>query len=454
MIKKITKYLSSLRFTILLICLLGVMFIIGLWVPQQRLLKSIYLEWQRHSPHLVKFLDAFGLTTIYTSPITITLWILFFINLSLVLWQRIPLVKSRIALSEKKIVDPATAPGYSYRCSLPLPNGLSGDVIVDRLRKSSYTVLGDAAGFYGVRNRLAPIAFMLFHLSFFLILLGGLISVYTEFIGYVDLAQGESFNGDLNRYNASPYPEMPAIGSPPKVFITVKSIVPHVVHNTPTSIDVLLVDKKGRTHDVGINTPYKVGDTSFVFKHLGMAPLFVLKDASGKEIEGSYFKLDVLRMQPDRFTLGGFNFTATFYPDFVPENGKRATRSMEFNNPVFYLVVEKYGKKIAEGLVPKDGALEFPGYRLEMRDMPFWVRFYVIKQSGLPVLYAGFAIATIGVIWRLLFYRREIVGSVREQDGVKCLVVAGRSEYYKSLAEDEFNKLFETILGDGNKDEH
>ena len=447
MAKKIIKYLSSLRFTILLISLLGLIFAIGLWVPQQRLLKSIYLEWQKNSPSLVAFLDALGLTTIYTSPITIALWLLFFLNLSLVLWQRLPLIKSRITLSDAKIADPVTAGGYSFRKLYPLTVELDGEKIIGLLRKKRYTVLGDAAGFYGVKNRLAPIAFMLFHLSFFLILLGGLISVYTEFIGYLDLAQGESFQGELNRYNESPQPKMPAIGSPPSASFTVKSIVPHVVNNTPTGIDVLLVDSRGKTHVVDINRPYSTEHTSFVFKHLGVSPLFVLSDASGKEIGGAYIKLDVLQRKPDRFALGGFTYTATFYPDYVLEDGKRATRSMEFNNPVFSIAVEQGGKKIAEGLVPKNGALEFAGYRLEMRDMPFWVRFYVVKQRGLSILYAGFAIATIGVIWRLLFYRREIIGAVREQDGERCLVVAGRSEYYKSLAEDEFVKLFSTILG-------
>ncbi len=62
MINKVIKYLSSLRFTILLICLLGLMFIIGLWVPQVRLVKDIYIEWYKHSPRLVEFLDASGLT--------------------------------------------------------------------------------------------------------------------------------------------------------------------------------------------------------------------------------------------------------------------------------------------------------------------------------------------------------------------------------------------------------
>lgn len=447
MFRKLLNYLSSLRFTILLISLLGLIFAVGLWVPQQRLLKTIYLEWQRNSPSLVAFLDAIGLTTIYTSPITITLWLLFFLNLSLVLWQRWPIIKSRITISEAKIADPATVGGYPFRSSYPLPADLDGDRIIGLLREKRYTVLGDAAGFYGVKNRLAPIAFMLFHLSFFLILLGGLISVYTEFIGYLDLSQGESFQGELNRYNQSPQPKMPKIGYPPSASFTVKSIVPYVVRNTPTGISVLLVDSRGKTHEVDINRPYSIEHTSFVFKHLGVSPLFVLKDPSGTVSGGAYFKLDVLQRKPDRFALGPFTYTATFYPDYVLEDGKRATRSMEFNNPMFFIAVERDGKKIAEGLVPKNGTLEFAGYRLEMRDMPFWVRFYVVKQRGLSILYAGFAIATIGVIWRLLFYRREIVGAVREQDGVRCLVVAGRSEYYKSLAEDEFTKLFSDISG-------
>jgi hypothetical protein len=443
--KKLIKYLSSLRFTILLIGLLGAIFAVGLWIPQQRLLKTIYLEWQKNSPNLVAVLDALGLTTIYTSPITITLWLLFFLNLSLVLWQRIPVVRSRIALSDTKISDPATAGSYPFHGSYPLPHGLDGDGVIARLRHCRYTVLGDATGFYGVKNRLAPIAFMLFHLSFFLILLGGITSVYTEFIGYLDLAQGESFQGELTRYNESPSPKIPVIGDPPHASFTVRSIVPRVVHNTPTGISVLLVDKSGTTHDVDINRPYKADHASFVFKHLGVSPLFVLTDAAGKETGGAYVKLDVLTMKPDHFAMGGYTFTATFYPDYVLENGKRATRSMEFNNPVFFIRVDQGGKKIGEGLVPKNGILEFSGNRLQMRDLPFWVRFYVVKQRGLSILYAGFAIATIGVIWRLLFYRREIVGAVRQQDGRPCLVVAGRSEYYKNLAEDEFTKLFQGI---------
>ena len=82
-----------------------------------------------------------------------------------------------------------------------------------------------------------------------------------------------------------------------------------------------------------------------------------------------------------------------------------------------------------------------------MRELPYWVRFYVLKEQGVFLVYTGFAIASIAVIWRLLLFRREIVGAVREVEGVRYLVVAGRAEYYKSLAEDEFVKTFRETLG-------
>lgn len=446
MFRTILKFLSSLRFTIWLICLLGFIFAAGLWVPQKRLLKYIYDEWQRNSPGLVGVLDALGLTTIYTSPITVTLWALFFINLSLVLWQRIPVIRGRIALSDTKIADPESVPGYPFRASYRLPDHLDDDRILAALRRRGFTILGDARGFYGIRNRFSPIAFALFHVSFFLILLGGIVSVYTEFRGYVELAQGESFHGELERYTQDPAPKLPEIGSLPDVAFTVQSITPRVVKNTPTGISVILVDRRGKRHEVGINVPYVANHTQVMFKHLGMAPLFVLKDRSGREIDGAYSKLDVLKGGTDKFSLGGFLFSARFYPDYALENGRPVTRSMEFNNQVFVISVEKDGKKIAEGTVPRLGSMEFDGYRLEMRDLRYWVRFYISKQRGLAVVYLGFALATIGVIWRLVFYRREIVGAVREQDGERRLLVAGRSEYYRNLAEDEFGRIFNALL--------
>ena len=113
-----------------------------------------------------------------------------------------------------------------------------------------------------------------------------------------------------------------------------------------------------------------------------------------------------------------------FYPDYMLEEGKPATRSLEFKNPVFIIAVEKDNKQIAEGHLVRNGVLEFDGYRLEMRELPYWVKFTVSKEHGIPIIYSGFLIASLAVIWRLLWYRREIVGKVRDEGGERTLEVA------------------------------
>lgn len=445
MIKNITKFFSSLRFTIWVISLLAFMFLLGLWIPQKSLVKQWYLQWKTTSPNLVGFLDALQLTEIHTSPLMLTLWVLFFINLALVMWQRLPLIRNRIAISDAKIVDPETAGGFSFHGSYELPAGMDGAAVVKSLASRGYTMLGGENGFYGVRNRLSPIAFGLFHISFFLILLGGLTSIYTEFIGYLELAEGESFQGEVQRYSQNPAPKMPIIGTPPQVAFSIKSIVPQASGFTETGLKVELVDDRGVVHILDINKPYVADSSNYVLKNLGMAPLFVLRDPAGREIEGAYFKLNVLKGQIDRFSLGGYEFRTTFYPDFVLENGNPATRSMEFKNPVFQIAVGRDGKKIAEGTIAKNGSFAFDGNRLELRELPFWVRFSVIKEHGIFIVYAGFFLACVAVVWRFLFFKREIVGAVREKEGRRRLVVAGRSEFYKSLAEDEFTTLFHNV---------
>ena len=446
MVKNVIKYLSSLRFTALLICLLGIMFLLGLWIPQKNVVTpEQFIQWKAGFPLLVGTLDTLGLTSIYTSPFILVLWSLFFLNLSLVMWQRVPLIKKRIELSVPKNDDPETAPGYPFRATYLLQTQGDSEAVIGFLRKRGFAVIGGGERFFGVKNRLSPIAFGLFHVSFFFILLGGMISIYSKFIGVVDLAEGETFQGEITRYN--PTPSLPKIGGPPKVSFKVDKITPLVSGNTPTGLKVRLVEASGATRDININSPYNTGYTSFVIKDLGVAPLFEVRDPAGKTIDQAYVKLNVMKGRGDAFILGGFLFRVHFFPDYEVNNGAAATRSEEFKNPVFSLLVEQNGKQIAEGIIPRNGTLSFNGYQLVMQEMPFWVRFMVIKEYGLFILYAGFAMASIAVIWRFLFFRRELIGALREEGGGWRLLVAGRSEFYKSLAIDEFTELFDEALG-------
>src|SRR6266568_7358831 len=106
MIERLFRYLSSLRFTLLLIISLGTLFLLGIWIPQKSLLQGKYQLWKAGYPSLVSFLETLHLTEIYTSPLTLALWGFFFVNLALVMWQRVPVVRQKLAFSPAKLGDP------------------------------------------------------------------------------------------------------------------------------------------------------------------------------------------------------------------------------------------------------------------------------------------------------------------------------------------------------------
>ncbi|GAB4483837.1 MAG: hypothetical protein OHK006_06280 [Thermodesulfovibrionales bacterium] len=444
MMRRTLSMLGSLRMSIGLIIVLSVIFLLGLWIPQKGLLKrDLYLQWKAASPGLVSFLETLGLTDIYLSPVTLILWALFFMNLSLVMWRRVKVIRGAASFVETRIEDPVTTAAYPHKTSFALPAGAQTNAILESLGRQRYRLYGQPMRFYAVRNRFAPYATLLFHLSFFLMLVGGVVSVYTKFEGTVDLAEGEEFSGEIERYNDMP--RLPKVGGPPKVHLTLERIQPEVASGQPTGIRAIFREAGGRQVPAEVNRPYESGATSLVIKDLGVAPLFVIRDKEGRELDGAYVKLNVLLGREDGFQMAGLDVAARFFPDYAMKNGVESSHSKEFRNPVFSLRVREGRSMIGRGTVRPGEAVNIGKYRLELPELRYWVRFYVVKDHGSGIVYAGFALATAALIWRLIFFRREIVGSVVPGPEGLALNLAGRAEFYRTLFDDEFRRLAERL---------
>lgn len=452
---KLLKILTSLRLTISLIVALGLIFLLGLWIPQKGLLDyEAYTAWKSGKPQIVAILEWAGLIDIYRAPLTITLWCSFFLNLSLVMWQRIRNVRLRIA-----VPDPLPSPtggGFPHKKVLNLPSPLSFEALGEGLSAKGYRLHGSEGHFYAVKNRLSPLASLVFHLSFFLILLGGVISLYTRFTGQVDLAEGEVFQGEPARYNASP--QLPRYGGYPKAFVAITKITPLVKGQTPTGLMVTLTDDAGIVRHIDINQPYRRGIVSFVIKDLGLAPLVVLRDQSGREVDGAFVKLDVLRGKEDGFRMGAHDFRVRFFPDHELAGGVDRTRSEEFRNPVLTFTAGQGEAGVVYRLPYLSGArFQLDGMTYELPRVAYWVRFTVVSEKGVPLVYGGFLLACVGLFLRLVMYRRELAGSMtRDTEGNSVLQLAFRSEFYRSLAEEEFEALQLLIESQarGNGDEN
>lgn len=448
LLNRIVTYLSSIRFTTALLITLAVIFLLGLWIPQRGVFtKDMYLQWLAASPLLASSLDRIGFTHIYSSPFTIVVWFFFFLNLALVMWKRVPLVRRRIALGEANLLSPASST-FSDRRTVELSGSADAAQFMEKLAREGYAVFGTPDHFCGVKNRYSAVANLLFHLSFFLILLGGLIGIYTNFRGNVVVAEGESFNGELERYDKGL--KLPLTGEPPKLSFRVEKILPEISGDTATQLYATVVDARGKRHTARINHPYVSGNAVCVLKKLGIAPLLVVRDKEGHEVDGAYIRLDVLKGKEDRFTLAGYNFTAQFYPDYVKNKDEEYSQSLEFKNPVLRMTEFQGEQKVKSSAVPLGGSFSAGDSTITFAEMPYWVSFQVVNERGAGIVYFGVFLAAIVLAWRLFFYRKDIVCKVAAVDGRQVLQIGWRTEFYRALAGEELDKLLGKIQGQGS----
>lgn len=443
MLNKILNKAASLRFTIVLLLVLLVIFLLGLWIPQQSLFdQASYEQWLKKSPTVAPLLDRIGFTHIYSSRVTIAVWVLFFCNLLLSMWQRIPLVRKRISLGDDNLIDPAS-PLFSARRTMEISWTEQPERIMALLKREGFLLHGSPSFFCGVRNRYSALANPLFHLCFVLVLLGSITGIYTRFVGKIAIAEGESFTGAAEQYK-QPL-TLPLIGGLPDVGFSVRRIVPEISGNTALQLTAEIVDRQGGAHTVQINRPYKSGSVSCVLKKPGIAPLLVLRDRSGRELDGAYLRLDVLGGNEDSFDFGGYHFKAKFYPDYRKEGDKESSATLEFKNPVLRLTALQGGNEVGSGAVRLGESLDLGDRSVTFAEMPFWVLIQVVKEHGEGLVYFALFLSSFALAWRLIFYRRDIVCRVEEQDGRRVMVLAWRTEFYRALAEEELDALMKKL---------
>jgi cytochrome c biogenesis protein ResB len=449
----VLKALRSLRLTVLLIICLGSVFLLGVVVPQKRLLGvDPYEAWRAQKPVLVGVLEFLGFTDIYVSPLTLVLWALFFLNLITVMSGRIPVIWRRCM----RVAVPAGIESLGRR-HVTIP-GRGLEDARKTLNGMGYRFFSGGRGFLAVKNRFSPLATILFHLSFLLLLAGGVTTVYTKFRGEANVAVGETFSGNYAGMSK------PKVGGVPRTVITVEEVRPvYYKGDVAVDLEVALRTGDGSRRVIGINNPYREGPVSFVIKNIDVAPLFIIRDSNGRELDGAYVKLNALAGNADYFSMAGYDFATVFYTNVLSDtlstrdeeaalpqalkqrpSAAGARQQQEIVNPAFDLSVYRQGVLLAEETVRVGESIGFDNRTILFSGLAYWVKFYVVKEYGLGVVYTGFALITLALVVRFGFYRRDIKG-VEQGEAIH---IAGTAEYFSSLFDDELAKISEALRAD------
>jgi cytochrome c biogenesis protein ResB len=412
--------------------------------------EGLYELWKDESL-LNRFLDFIGFTDIYLSPLTIVILGIFFINLLVVMLNRIPAILRRAYFIEEMPSFSAVEmkKGKDIKSISPV---IEYDKIDEQLRwffrKKRWFFKQAKKGntFIAVKNRLSPVGFLLFHLSFFFCLFGGLMITYTRFSGKLPLTEGQSFQGDIKQFRTIDrdpiiFKELPSL------WLYLEKVEPFYENDVPTELVATLLVKywdDEKKEVLKVNEPIKRGSVSVIVEKIGVSPLFVVRGPSDRELDAAYVSLNVLEGQQDSFqfeTDRNVTFHVKFYPDYFKEDGIEKTKSIELKNPALHLSILKNGKMIYDGTIRKGEYAPMGMVKIGFEDIRYWAEFLIVREYGKFSLIAGFIIAAVGLIMRLVFYQKQLRLAIDYEKDKPLVYISGRSEYFQHSFKEEFNGI-------------
>jgi cytochrome c biogenesis protein ResB len=429
---------TSARSTILLLCLLAVLLLLNVALPQEKVVGSERFETMTAGRPVAHFvLVTLGLGSMSVSPVFLAVLALFFLNLLTVLVARIGPTWRRVALKTRSDKGLQAWSRLEEARSIPRPAGWSVGEAARTLRGFGYQVRrpGERT-LWAVKHRTAPLGFMLFHISFLLVCAGGISIYYTRFVGSTILSEGQQFQGHYNKIIRSR-----PIGPPPELPVTLESIDARFDRGEVVHLGAAFRFQQASTsvtRNARVNHPAHWGPTSLLVNRAGLAPVLWLQDAQGFTLDRIVVPARTLSGPPTDVALGDGRVVAFILP---LEEGTSFPSRAELPRAAMTFRITVDSRVVFDGELSPGEAAEFDGGRLVLQELRYWVGMTVVSERGGGVLIAGFTLGIIGLIWRLLWYRREVAVTWDERE----IRLVGRSEYFSGRFQDELKTILLTL---------
>jgi hypothetical protein len=253
---------------------------------------------------------------------------------------------------------------------------------------------------WGVRNRMAPLGTVLFHLSFFLI------------VGAAWFAEPDAFTDLLT-----------ADQKPPELSFTLESFEPRFYQDILlfTKLQGVVRDGSGESHRVAVGNPWIVSPTTLLsLEDFGYSADARLTRADGTVVGPFVYRLKVFPAQmQDSFnitgTRGTYRVDVKVFGDYVDRDGVPGTASFNLSDPRLLITVNRIlttgmaHPVVKERLVAPGEEIEIEGDILVITGLPYHGVFRISRLSSAPIALLGIVLLVTGAVMRLVFPRVEFL---------------------------------------------
>ncbi len=428
-VRPLWSILVSLRTTATLLVVVTALLLLNVALPQRSVDPEAFAAAVRSGAGRF-VLVTLGLGQVSTSVLFLAPLAAFFVNLAAVLVDRLGTTVRRVRFAPP---SDAQVRGLFAGASLVVPRSAARSVedAPEALRRIGYRAVPVGEGtVWGVKHRLALLGFPVFHASFFFMCAGGILLYLTRDVVTLVGAEGQPL--DTRRGAVS---RRAKFGPPEPIQLTIDRVDVRLEAGKPIDLAATFTRAgEDRASTTRINHPARWDATTVLVERAGIAPVLWLTDANGFTLDRVAVPAASLNGLPQRVPLGAGDVEAVIEP--VPLGAAFPEREALPLAPVT-IRLRVAGKTAFDGTLRPGEAVDLGGRVLRLQEVRYFATLRLVTERGGGLLVLGFALSVLGIAWRMLWYRREIVARWEGE----VVRIAGRAEFYPGRLRDELDEI-------------
>ncbi len=461
--KKVTSFFQSRKLAVVLIIFIILFSILGTHIPQKSQLKpEVYNIWKTNHPQQAEIFDFLGFTHLFSSFIFISLASLLFIN-------TLFCTKNMFTTSFRRLNKNQQFQIKTYISGLENQAVIESEKKVEAiseinsvLHSHGYNVSQEENKISAEKNRYGVLGTPLFHVSILFIILAAVYGSAGRMEGDMRLIEGQNLSEDHGNYmfiNEGPF----FYEKHGKFDIKLEKFYPDYKDETDTPrgpSGKLVISENGqqmKTDIVYSNHQMTYKGYTFLGNVYGLAPLLIFRNPDGTVYSGSYITasdLDNSGRYVASFEMGNTGLEGGLMV-YMTAPLTEVTESVDVRQqPVLFLKVFDRGNEIYDGPLRLNDTVKIADKYLGFYDVKYWSNFYVVKDDGIFLVYAGIGLLILSLVITFFVIPKKIWVEVKEDEGGAKIYIGGRADKFRSLYEEEYcglvNKIKERLSNGTN----
>ncbi|WP_370328270.1 cytochrome c biogenesis protein ResB [Euzebya sp.] len=488
------RRLRRMSTALVLLFALAVATLIATFIPQEPVIGSTVREWRDGTmgpgEEVAAVFDALGLFDVFGSWWFAAITVLLFVSLTGCL---VPRWRTFARNVRRPAARGTNLTRLSHQARWDRPAGLSDDEVLDRVQRTFRTYRtrrltspGGAAQLAVERGHWREAGSLVFHTSFYLLLIGVVLGSAFSFTGQIDIVEGQTFADTPLGYQSQTAGQLWGTEDHRGHLTTIDDFEVTYLDGddafTPDEFvsDVTFTDPatgETRSDVIRVNHPAHFGGLTYYQRAFGFAPSITLRSG----LDGSELYADdlILRTGPNGWWTGRDKITqgsrdpdrplpqiameVIFIPDArITDDGQFVNESPEPNDPRLLVVLYSGDDLGLDRTVPisqlewsqddvVDQAMVVPGEEVGLAgglftisvdpELPMWTGLQVSHQPFRWLLLTAASLTLMGLVPSLYAYRRRLWVEVHDDH----VLMAGVALHRKARFDDEFESLTERV---------